>query len=217
MLFLNKLSLYWKKQTTALIIRFRGKRNKKTKQGGVFRGYRKICSIGIEPRFKIARFAKGNPEVELAAVAGFGDSDFQIANELGVPLFSDYTLLFKQIPLDAVYIALPNTLHVEAVENAIEAGIKNILLEKPIANTVEEGKHVIEVCKKAGVNLLIGHHRRSSSKYQFLREVIDSGRLGKIVTIHHACIAKRRGLFRREWYVTKKSRRTSANQCYSRF
>lgn len=55
-----------------------------------------------------------------------------------MPLFSDYTLLFKQIPLDAVYIALPNTLHVEAVENAIEAGIKNILLEKPIANTVEE-------------------------------------------------------------------------------
>ena len=98
----------------------------------------RFAVLGLNHGSKIARFAKENPEVELAAVAGFGNSDFQIANELGVPLFSDYTLLFKQIPLDAVYIALPNTLHVEAVENAIEAGIKNILLEKPIANTVEE-------------------------------------------------------------------------------
>lgn len=178
----------------------------------------RFAVLGLNHGSKIARFAKENPEVELAAVAGFGDSDFQIANELGVPLFSDYTLLFKQIPLDAVYIALPNTLHVEAVENAIEAGIKNILLEKPIANTVEEGKHVIEVCKKAGVNLLIGHHRRSSSKYQFLREVIDSGRLGKnrnhSITLLHC---KRRGLFRSRVVCYKKSRRTSANQCYSRF
>lgn len=165
----------------------------------------RFAVLGLNHGSKIARFAKENPEVELAAVAGFGDSDFQIANELGVPLFSDYTLLFKQIPLDAVYIALPNTLHVEAVENAIEAGIKNILLEKPIANTVEEGKRVIEVCKKAGVNLLIGHHRRSSSKYQFLREVIDSGRLGKIVTIQSRyCIAKDEDCFDREWYVTKR-------------
>lgn len=165
----------------------------------------RFAVLGLNHGSKIARFAKENPEVELAAVAGFGDSDFQIANELGVPLFSDYTLLFKQIPLDAVYIALPNTLHVEAVENAIEAGIKNILLEKPIANTVEEGKHVIEVCKKAGVNLLIGHHRRSSSKYQLLREVIDSGRLGKIVTIQSRyCIAKDEDCFDREWYVTKR-------------
>ena len=89
----------------------------------------RFAVLGLNHGSKIARFAKENPEVELAAVAGFGDSDFQIANELGVPLFSDYTLLFKQIPLDAVYIALPNTLHVEAVENAIEADIKNILLE----------------------------------------------------------------------------------------
>ncbi len=164
----------------------------------------KFAVLGLNHGSKIARFAKENPEVELAAVAGFGDADIKIANELDVPIFSDYTLLFKQISLDAVYIALPNTLHVEAVERAIDAGVKHILLEKPIANTVEEGKHVIKLCEDAGVTLLIGHHRRSSSKYQFLRDIIDSGRLGKIVAIQSRyCIAKDEDCFDRDWYVTK--------------
>ena len=81
-------------------------------------------------------------------------------------------MLLKQVDLDAVAIALPNTLHVESVELALEAGIKNILLEKPIASTVKEAEHIIEICKKANAVLLVGHHRRSSSKYQFLREIL---------------------------------------------
>ena len=164
----------------------------------------KMAVLGLNHGSKMARHATDNPEVDLVAVAGFGDHDVKLANELNVPIFSDYTLLLKQVPLDAVYIALPNTLHVEAVEKAIEAGVKNILLEKPIANTVEEGKHVIKICKDAGVTLLIGHHRRSSSKYQFLRKLIDSGRLGKIIAIQSRyCIAKDEDCFDREWYVTK--------------
>ena len=76
--------------------------------------------------------------IDLVAVAGFGDHDVQVANDLEVPIYSDYTLLLKQVDLDAVAIALPNTLHVESVELALEVGIKNILLEKPIASTVKK-------------------------------------------------------------------------------
>lgn len=47
----------------------------------------------------------------------------------------------------------------------LDAGIKNILLEKPIANTVEEAEEIIKMCDEADAKLLIGHHRRSSSKY----------------------------------------------------
>ena len=133
----------------------------------------RLAVLGLNQGSKIARDAKVNPEIDLVAVAGFGDHDVQVANELEVPIYSDYTLLLKQVDLDAVAIALPNTLHVESVELALEAGIKNILLEKPIASTVKEAEHIIEICKKANAVLLVGHHRRSSSKYQFLREIID--------------------------------------------
>lgn len=164
----------------------------------------KIAVLGLNQGLKIARDAKANTEVDLVAVAGFGEQAESAAKELDVRLYSDYTLLLKQEELDAVAIALPNTLHVQSVELALEAGIKNILLEKPIANTVEEAEHIIKICKEANAVLLVGHHRRSSSKYQLLREVIDSGRIGKIIGIQsNYAIAKPHSYYDVEWHTKK--------------
>lgn len=164
----------------------------------------KMAVLGLNQGSKIARDASVNPEIDLVAVAGFGDHDAQVAQELEVPLYNDYTLLLKQVELDAVAIALPNKLHVESVELSLQAGIKNILLEKPIANTVEEAQHIIDICKEAGATLLVGHHRRSSSKYQFLREIIDSGRIGDIVGIQsNYAIAKPHSYYDVEWHTKK--------------
>ncbi len=164
----------------------------------------RIAVLGMNQGSKNARDAVANPEVDLVAVAGFDDSDVQIARELRVPIYSDYTLLLKQEQLDGVIIALPNALHVEATEKALGAGIKAIWLEKPIANTVEEAEHIIKICKDAGATLLIGHHRRSSARFQLLRKVIDSGRLGKIVGIQSTyAIAKAREYFDLEWRTKK--------------
>lgn len=164
----------------------------------------KMAVLGLNQGSKIARDASVNPEIDLVAVAGFGDHDAQVAQELEVPLYNDYTLLLKQVELDAIAIALPNKLHVESVELSLQAGIKNILLEKPIANTVEEAQHIIDICNEAGATLLIGHHRRSSSKYQFLREIIDSGRIGDIVGIQsNYAIAKPHSYYDVEWHTKK--------------
>lgn len=164
----------------------------------------KMAVLGLNQGSKIARDASVNPEIDLVAVAGFGDHDAQVAQELEVPLYNDYTLLLKQVELDAIAIALPNKLHVESVELSLQAGIKNILLEKPIANTVEEAQHIIDICNEAGATLLVGHHRRSSSKYQFLREIIDSGRIGDIVGIQsNYAIAKPHSYYDVEWHTKK--------------
>ncbi len=164
----------------------------------------KIAVLGMNQGSKNARDAVANPEVDLVAVAGFDEQDIKIAEELHVPIYSDYTLLLKQEQLDGVIIALPNSLHVEATERALAAGIKTIWLEKPIANTVEEAEHIIAACKEAGATLLIGHHRRSSARFQLLRKVIDSGRLGKIVGVQSSyAIAKAREYFDLEWRTKK--------------
>lgn len=164
----------------------------------------KLAVLGLNQGSKIAHDAVKNENIDLVAVAGFGDQAVEIANELQVRRFEDYELLLKQVDLDAVAIALPNGLHVPAVEKSIEAGIKYILLEKPIANTVPEAEHIIDICEKAGVTLLVGHHRRSSSRYQFLRKFIESGKLGDIVGIQSSfAIAKDRDYFDVEWRVKK--------------
>ena len=49
----------------------------------------KLAVLGLNQGSKIARDAKANPEIELVAVAGFGDHDVKVAEELGVPLYND--------------------------------------------------------------------------------------------------------------------------------
>lgn len=164
----------------------------------------KLAVLGLNQGAKIVRDALNHEEVELVAVAGFGQQAESFAGELGIKRYEDYRLLLRQEHLDAVAVALPNGLHVEAVEEALTAGIKNILLEKPIANTVEEGKHIIAICKEAGATLLIGHHRRNSPRYLFLRDLIASGRLGKIIGLQSSfAIAKPHEYFDVQWRIKK--------------
>ena len=135
----------------------------------------RLAVFGLNQGSKIARDAKASEEFDLVAVAGFGQQAEDVSAELEVPLYADFNDLLKEIPLDAVAIALPNGLHVSSTRACLDAGVKNILLEKPIANTVEEAQEIIAMCNEAGAMLLIGHHRRSSSKYLFLRDFIESG------------------------------------------
>lgn len=164
----------------------------------------RLAVLGLNQGAKIVRDALKHDEVEVVAVAGFGEQAESLASELGLKRYEDYRLLLRQEDLNAVAIALPNGLHVEAVEESLAVGIKNILLEKPIANTVEEAQHIIDICKEAGATLLIGHHRRNSPRYLFLRELIKSGRLGKIVGLQSSfAIAKPYAYFDVEWRVKK--------------
>ena len=164
----------------------------------------KFAVLGCNQGSKIARDAKKNEELDLVAVAGFGEQAEAVAAELDVKLYGDYNELLDQEPLDAIAIALPNPLHLPATKAALAHGIKYILLEKPIANTVAEGEEIIAACEEAGATLLIGHHRRSSSKYQFLREFLDSGKLGKLVGVQSVyAIAKPHNYFDVEWHTKK--------------
>lgn len=164
----------------------------------------KFAVFGLNQGSKIARDAVANPELDLVAVAGFGQQAEDVAKELNVPLFADYNDLLKEVPLDAVAIALPNGLHVASTRACLDAGIKNILLEKPIANTVEEAEEIIKMCDEADAKLLIGHHRRSSSKYLFLRDFIESGKLGKLVGVQGTyAIAKPFSYYDVEWHTKK--------------
>ena len=93
----------------------------------------KMAVFGLNQGARIARLFKENDEVELTAVAGFGQQAIDVASEVGAKLYEDYSDLLANETLDGVAIALPNSLHLSATKACCEAGIKNILLEKPIA------------------------------------------------------------------------------------
>ncbi len=71
-------------------------------------------------------------------------------------------------------------MHLETTRAAAEAG-KHVFLDKPIANSVSEGRAITETCRKAGVVLALGYQRRRESHFRWIRGQIDAGAFGKLV------------------------------------
>jgi 1,5-anhydro-D-fructose reductase (1,5-anhydro-D-mannitol-forming) len=84
--------------------------------------------------------------------------------------------------VDAVYIALPNALHHEAVLEAAR-GKKHILCEKPFAMSVAHAREMVEVCRDAGVILRIAHQIRLDAAVGRARDIVRAGRLGRLAAI----------------------------------
>jgi predicted dehydrogenase len=90
--------------------------------------------------------------------------------------------MVKRDDLDGVLLVTPNAFHREQAELAARHG-KHVYVEKPIANTLDDGRKMIEACEQAGVTLLIGHvHRRHAANRQ-AKELIDGGVLGKLIMV----------------------------------
>lgn len=105
----------------------------------------------------------------------------EIARKYKTNFYEDYRELLKK-NLDAVSIAVPTTLHKKIALEVIERGI-HLLIEKPIASSLEEADAIIEKAKKNKVKLLIGHIERFNPAIQKLKEVIDKGVLGNLIII----------------------------------
>lgn len=95
---------------------------------------------------------------------------------------NDLAGLLADKDVDAVYIALPNAMHHEAVLAGARAK-KHMLCEKPFAMRAEHAREMTEACKKAGVLLRVGHQIRMDSAITRVRDIVLSGRLGKIVAV----------------------------------
>lgn len=91
----------------------------------------------------------------------------------------NYKEVLADPSIDAVHIALPNQLHYEIAHQALESG-KNVLIEKPIATTSREAFKLARYAEERGLVLQVGHIFRFNNAIRTVKEVMRSGRLGKI-------------------------------------
>lgn len=89
--------------------------------------------------------------------------------------------LINDEEIEAIYIASPVIFHKEQAIKAAKAK-KHILVEKPLALTVQEGMEVLEVCRDNGVLVAAGLMMRYHAYHQKMKEIVESGRLGKVVS-----------------------------------
>jgi predicted dehydrogenase len=105
------------------------------------------------------------------------------ARELGIAkTYDSYDALLDDPEIDAVYIPLPNHLHVPWSVRAAERG-KHVLCEKPIALTAAEARRLIEVRDRTGVRIQEAFMVRTHPQWIAARDIATSGRLGEVRSI----------------------------------
>lgn len=102
----------------------------------------------------------------------------QLAERLGARYYSCYGSMLGEAEVDTVAICTPTFLHAEMVVKAARSG-KNIFCEKPISVSVEAADQMIDAVRAAGVNAMAGHVLRFWPEYMRVKEIADSGELGK--------------------------------------
>lgn len=131
------------------------------------------------------------PNVDLVGVADFDQATSDlIANKYGTKAYYDYRDLLDEAKPDAVTLAVPTIFHHEVALEIIERGIP-LLIEKPIAFTIEEGQSIIDAAKQKNVKLMIGHIERFNPAILMLKEHISQEKLGRIFQMD----ARRQGPF----------------------
>ena len=93
---------------------------------------------------------------------------------------ADYAEILADDSIEAIINTTPNAVHLETTRLAASAG-KHVFLDKPIANTVTEGREIARVCEDAGVVLALGYQRRRESHFRWIKSEIEAGRFGRLV------------------------------------
>ncbi|MBZ4645928.1 MAG: oxidoreductase domain protein [Clostridia bacterium] len=123
-----------------------------------------------------------NPNVELVAVCDIvKERAEKVAEQYGMRAYTDYKELLANEEVDAVIVCTPNYLHAPMSIYALKAG-KHVLCEKPMAISAEEAEEMIKVAKENNKFLMIGHNQRLMKPHIKAKEILDSRRLGKVLT-----------------------------------
>lgn len=103
----------------------------------------------------------------------------ELSSKSDVIFSQNYLDLLNDPEIDVVSLSLPHHLHQRFVEEAAAAG-KQIMLDKPLARTEEEGRAIAEAVKKAGIQFMVAFNFRFHPLYQAMQKKIAAGAIGKV-------------------------------------
>jgi predicted dehydrogenase len=147
------------------------------------------------------------PEYELIAVCDLKPEVFERFYDRAkiapgsIKEYTNYHEMLEKENLDVVSVATPDHLHVNPVCDVSNAGVKGILVEKPIAISLADADRMIETTERNGTKMSVDHTRSWVRSYQGARQVLRDGQIGPITRIvaHHG--GRRSMLFRNGTHV----------------
>lgn len=124
--------------------------------------------------------------IDNVTLVGVVDTDERAAGRVGklndaAPYASVAALCATQKP-DLVSVAVPTSLHYEVGKDLMERGV-SVLIEKPIASTVEQAEDLVDLARRKGVTLAVGHIERFNPAVMELRRRLKEGMAGRVYKI----------------------------------
>ena len=122
-------------------------------------------------------------ELPGSELVGISDMNASLANSVAekfsTQAYTDYRLMLDEVKPDVVTVAVPTLYHRDVALEVIDRGI-SLLIEKPIAFDLDEGRMIIDAAKSHGVKLMIGHIERFNPAIIALKQQMENGELGRI-------------------------------------
>lgn len=139
-----------------------------------------------------AQHAKSYAQLDDFDLCGLCDANpetlREVAQQVGnPPQYTSFADMLAEQKPEVAAIATPNHLHESMTIQAVEAGVKAVYCEKPITLNMAAAIRMRDVCRDAGVALIIGHQRRMSAPYRTMRQLIEAGAIGEIEVVRGSC------------------------------
>ncbi len=130
---------------------------------------------------QVARFFDVDPAPRMRAICGRDEAAVKdAAASLGWEGYeTDYAALIARDDIELIDVSTPGFTHKEIVLAALAAG-KHVLCEKPLANTLDEAREMLDAARKAGTVAMVNFNYRRVPAVQLAKRLIDDGRLGEI-------------------------------------
>src|SRR4051794_2840914 len=142
-----------------------------------------IAGLGVAST-QILPYLLNNPQARIVAAADVRPGALeQFARDFGGETFLSVEDLCKSPNVDALYVCTPNHLHAEHVIMAAEHK-KHVIVEKPMALTLDQCEAMNAVAERNGMYLLCGHTHSFDPPIRKMREIVRSGELGRLGMIH---------------------------------
>lgn len=139
-----------------------------------------VIGAGLIGRKHLAKIAE-HPDFDLVGIADVNAEQVAAQNP-GARVFADYRTMLDESRPSAVIIASPNQLHAENGIECARRGI-DILIEKPVTDTLESANALIDAVRAAGIRSLVGHHRRHHRQVATLRSLLRERLIGDLVGV----------------------------------
>jgi UDP-N-acetylglucosamine 3-dehydrogenase len=123
-------------------------------------------------------------ELEDVQLRGISDIDKAVAKDIArrfdVPAYYDYTEMFGEI--DAAIVAAPTVSHYKIAMDLLDTG-RHVLAEKPLCDSVTKSEELVEKAEKEGLILAVGHIERHNPVVKFVKNSLDDGKFGELITM----------------------------------